>query len=74
MSRKHNRYLVGYDDDFYPVRDNSVEAFQGWAKPMTLEEAKEWIKKFTPNKGAKIFKLVPIKQGMHFRKSEGRLR
>lgn len=56
-----NKYLVGYGRDFDCVYGQEVEHMSKYTHPMTIIEARKYVKGFMKDKGAKIFKLVEVK-------------
>ncbi len=61
MSRKLNRYLVGFDQDYQTVYGKNEDGKFKWADPMTLKQARKQLKQLYGRKSKAIYKLVPVR-------------
>lgn len=64
MSRKRNRYLVGFDQDNQTVygKSETLGEFR-WADPMTLTQARLKLRELGRSPVPKcVYKLVPVRE------------
>lgn len=62
MKRSKHEYLVGYEgDNQCRYGKDSTRSDSNWVDPMTLWQAKRYVKRLDQNDKPRIFRLVPVR-------------